>query len=507
MALALLCAAHAAARPATVSAAALPPPSHPRAAAAATASRADAPKPFSAAEPPGPAAVLKAFDSLLDAGRLPAARLLCAGQMLRMFDFIALTQSKLAGLVDTARSSDTVLAVRNADRKAGTWAWVKVESRMVFKRPFMGQDSIRSLQAVHLYWSGVPPAGRGWLIAEMEELENAAAPVHLRQGTPEGVDTGSALAASDSLGRTRAIPGEAGVRPGLFPISSRAPVKAGIADRMRYRLRLRNGTPLADLCRLGPGQPLIRAVSASEWIVENRLAPSESGFRGRSAGSGGGPQPLALPPDSLRVYLASNPFLVLEDTLLIATAARAAGGETDPRRITRAIYRWVTESFHFELGAVLFGTSAAILRDLTGDCSEAAVLTAALLRSRDVPARIALGFASLGRGVFIGHAWCEAWIDGRWTGVDAALREFPAGVERVKLADLDGRSDMRIAATNLMIRALSNLDIEILGAWKDGKALPLVKYPDGSAEAGKFFEEILKGIGGKGIEGKMESGK
>jgi hypothetical protein len=425
--------------------------------------------------------------------------------MLRMFDFIALTQSKLAGLVDTARSSDTVLAEKNE----AAWAWVKVESRMVFQRPFLGQDSIRSLQAIHLYWSGAPPVGRGWLIAEMEELESAASPVRLRRGIPEGVDTGSALAASDSLGRTRAIPGSAAPRPGLFPISPRAPAKPGAADRMRYRLRLRNGAPLAEACRLGPGQSLVREVSASEWILENRRAQSDREAMGSDrmpAGTAGKPGPAAaLPPDSLRVYLASNPFLILEDTLLAATAARAAGGETDPRRITRAIYRWVTESFHFELGAVLFGTSATILRNLTGDCSEAAVLTAALLRSRGVPARVALGFASVGRGVFIGHAWCEAWIDGGWTGVDAALREFPAGVERVKLMDLDGRGDMRIAATNLMMRALSNLDIEILGAWKNGKALPLAKHANGSAEAGKFFEEILKGLGEKGIEGKMKS--
>ncbi|MEO6096856.1 MAG: transglutaminase-like domain-containing protein, partial [Fibrobacteria bacterium] len=446
---------------------------------------------------PGPSATLKAFDSLLESGSIPAARRLCAGQMLRMFDFIVLTQSKLAGLVDTARSSDTVLAekigvgveVRVGESRTDSlpdsaaksddkiWAWVKVESRMFFKRPFLGQDSIRSLQAVHLYWSGVPPRGRGWLIAEMEELENASALVRLRSGIPEGVDTGSALAAADRLGSTRASPGDATVRPGLFPVSSRAPAKAGIADRLRYRIRLRSGASLSDACLLGPGQSLIRAVSNSEWILENSRAPSY-GKDGRDARSHGKPigadgklaSAAVLPPDSLRVYLASNPFLILEDTLLAATAKRLAGGETDPPRITRAIYRWVTESFHFELGAVLFGTSATILRDLTGDCSEAAVLTAALLRSRGVPARIALGFASLGRGVFIGHAWCEAWIDGRWTGVDAALREFPAGVERIKLANLDGRSDMRIAATNLMIRVLSNLDIEILGAWKEGKA-------------------------------------
>ena len=71
-------------------------------------------------------------------------------------------------------------------------------------------------------------------------------------------------------------------------------------------------------------------------------------------------------------------------------------------------------------------------------------------------------------------------------------------VKGVKLAELDGRTDMRIAATNLMMRTISNLEIEILGAWKTGKSLPLRTYPDNSKEAGRFFEDILKGIDGDG---------
>ena len=437
--------------------------------------------------------------------------------MLRMFDFIALTQSKIAGLVDSSRSTEITLEERND----GTWAYEKVDSRMVFKHPFLGQDSIRSVQAVHLYQSG-----RGWLIAEMEELEGPASPVNLRRGMPEGVDTASPLAASDSLGRTRALPGSGSANRNLFPVSPRAPERAGEADRLRYRLRLKNGAALSRICVLGPEQKLVRAVSASEWILENRRPTLALGSAALGSARPGGAapgraepkraRPPSLPSDSMHAYLASNGFLILEDTLLITTAARivgnaaAAGGPgdaTDPRQVTAAIYRWVMEHFRFQLGAVLFGTSAEILRGMTGDCSEAAVLTAALLRSRGVPARVALGFASLGRGVFIGHAWCEAWLDGRWVGADAALREFPAGVERVKLATLDGRVDMRIAATNLMMQALSNLDIEILDAWKDGKPLALADYPDNSAEAGKFFEDILRGLDKSGIEGKMKNEK
>src|SRR5690606_6987368 len=123
-----------------------------------------------------------------------------------------------------------------------------------------------------------------------------------------------------------------------------------------------------------------RAQTPSEWILETRRI----GLSGEKV----------APPDSLAPYLASNAYLVLEDSLLAATAAHIVGSETDPARITGLIYRWVADRFRFELGSVLFGDSRSTLRDLRGDCSEAALLTAALLRSRGVPARIALGFAS-----------------------------------------------------------------------------------------------------------------
>jgi transglutaminase-like putative cysteine protease len=196
----------------------------------------------------------------------------------------------------------------------------------------------------------------------------------------------------------------------------------------------------------------------------------------------------------LRPFLASNGYLILDDTLLTSTAALIVGKETDPARIAGLIYAWVTENFRFELGAVLFGTSREVLRDLNGDCSEAAVLTAALLRASGVPARVAMGFASVGRGVFIGHAWAEARLGEQWVGVDAALRQFPAGVGRVRLVALDGKEDMRIAATNLMIAVLSNLQIQILAAWKDDRAVPLRRYRANASEGAQYFQEILKGM-------------
>lgn len=413
-----------------------------------------------------PVSVLAAFDSLLEAGDFPAAKALCTGQMLRMFDFLAMAQSQMAGLVDSAKSSEDTLE----DSISGDWAYVKLASRMVFRRPFLGQTGMNSIQAVHLYRSG-----RGWLIAEFQELESPKDPVRFRTGRPSAPDSSAGGPASQQVAS-------------MFPVSPLAPETPGQADWIRYRARLRNGAALADICPTDAYQKRTAAPSASEWVLENRSP-------GLPRRAGGKRPPVTA--DSLRPYLASNAYLDLEDTLLKATARRARGSETDPVQVAGAIRKWVTGAFRFNLGAVLFGTSREVLRDMTGDCSEAAILTAALLRSSGVPSRVALGFASAGRGVFIGHAWTEAWLGPKlgWVGVDAALAQYPAGVERIKLMNLDGRADMRIAATNLMLAALSNLDIEILEARRGGRSLPLVAHPGAVEEGMKFFAEILKGLG------------
>ena len=67
-----------------------------------------------------------------------------------------------------------------------------------------------------------------------------------------------------------------------------------------------------------------------------------------------------------------------------------------------------------------------------GDCTEHAVLLAALARASGIPARVATGLVYADsyagrRDVFIPHAWVQAWVDGRWRGYDAALNGFDSG--------------------------------------------------------------------------------
>jgi len=70
-----------------------------------------------------------------------------------------------------------------------------------------------------------------------------------------------------------------------------------------------------------------------------------------------------------------------------------------------------------------FAGVGEVLDSAAGDCTEHALLLAALLRKRGVPARLAYGFLLTEAG-FIGHAWTEARADGRWFWLDPS---FPGG--------------------------------------------------------------------------------
>ncbi len=434
-------------------------------------------------------AVVERFDSLLAHGSpssLEHARALTTGTARRLFPLLAETRDAVAAVLDTARSRDTVLDVRVAE----PWAAVKVRAEAVFTRPFLGMTSLVSVQLVHLYRDpGAAPAD--WRIADFEELADAAAPTIPRTGAAPGA---GAAAADDS--------------PSLspFPVSRLAPARGDHARATRVRLHLtrRDGTPLPPL----PATPW-------QTVVPPPRAPTASSSSSSPSSSLASPAVIlevtratvrdsvptgrvAARPDSLARYLASTPELDLTDKLLRTRAATLAKGSPHDVETARRIRRYVSDSFDYSLGATLFATSREAVRDMKGDCSEASVLTAALLRATGIPSRVMLGYASLGQGVWIGHAWVEAWLggaDGGWVGVDAALHEFPAGPHRVALVALSGREDMKAAATNLMLSTLNNLDIEIEGAWAGGGEIPLVEHPAARAEARKVLQQVMEGMG------------
>lgn len=81
-----------------------------------------------------------------------------------------------------------------------------------------------------------------------------------------------------------------------------------------------------------------------------------------------------------------------------------------------------------------------------GDCTEAAVLLAALGRAAGIPTRVASG-VSYSResyhgvsNAFIPHSWVVAYVDGEWRSFDLALREFDSAHIALTIGDGDPRS-------------------------------------------------------------------
>jgi hypothetical protein len=393
-----------------------------------------------------PRETVERLDSLIRAGTALEARALCTGQALRLVPLLIETQRKISAYLDTARSVDTVLE----EKRRGDWTALRVRSRVVFTRPLMGLNGLTSLQAVHLYReAGV------WKVADLEELANEKSALTPRQGFPAGVDTAASL----------------------LPVSRRVPERRG-ATRLRMRVFLRGGDSLPALPASAGQTPLDRGL---DWArVETRRAPL--------------PDTLAKKSKAPSVYLASTADLDLTDPLLKAKAAALKKGSRHDLETTRRIYAFVSKSFDYKLGASLFSNSREALRGMKGDCSEAAVLTAALLRAAKIPSRVVMGFATIDKGVFIGHAWAEAWLGSEWIGIDAALHEFPAGPGRVALVQLPGDKPMQPIATNLMMRTLANLDIEITEAWTDGEKVPLKEQRGSDKEVREFLDKVMKGM-------------
>ena len=126
---------------------------------------------------------------------------------------------------------------------------------------------------------------------------------------------------------------------------------------------------------------------------------------------------------------------------IIALARRGAGAAADPRQRMQNLERFVRGYIRDKDLDVGYASALEVARKPEGDCTEHAVLLAALGRAVGIPTRVVDGVAYVpsfaGRtDVFVPHAWVEAWVDGGWRGFDAALNGFDAG--HIALGEGDG---------------------------------------------------------------------
>ncbi len=229
--------------------------------------------------------------------------------------------------------------------------------------------------------------------------------------------------------------------------------KAHETRRAVYRISMDGSSP-AKLFPAGPSQ----AVSASADgttvdLTVTALKPGDAAATAEEA-----------PPDE---YVQSTYFLESADPEVVKLAARGAGEKTDPAEIAVALERFV----HREMKDKNYGTSLAtaseVARKLEGDCTEHAVLLAAMLRAKGVPSRVAVGLVYADRhAAFAGHMWTEAFVNGVWTPLDATLGRGGIGAGHIKVSDssLAENAPAPVEAFVPMMHLLGRMRVEVVEA-------------------------------------------
>jgi transglutaminase-like putative cysteine protease len=242
-------------------------------------------------------------------------------------------------------------------------------------------------------------------------------------------------------------------------------------------LRLKRRDPDAEVPPLDDERQKVEKREGDTILVRVRRVEPPQGATGR--------RPLAEPPAEMAPYLAPTAMLQADDPLIRKAAEEAVAGETDAWKAAKAIERWVYRGIDKKNFGVAFASALEVCRDREGDCTEHALLAAALCRAAGIPSRVVMGLVYL-TGIFGGHAWSEVWIEGRWYALDAAL-----GAEHVDPLHLAlGRLAMEDATYarefSTFMAFLGKGDVDVLEATWDGRTMRFDGDDAARAEGGTY---------------------
>ncbi|WP_197442474.1 transglutaminase-like domain-containing protein [Lignipirellula cremea] len=160
--------------------------------------------------------------------------------------------------------------------------------------------------------------------------------------------------------------------------------------------------------------------------------------------------------------LAPNSVIQSDDPRVLKLAGQVAPEETDPWLTAVALESSVKKLITKKNFKQAFATAAEVAENGEGDCTEHAVLLAALCRARQIPARVAMGLIFLpdAQG-FAYHMWTEVWVHEQWVPLDATLGQGGIGAAHIKIAHASLNGSGAYAAFLPVVRVLGQLELEI----------------------------------------------
>jgi hypothetical protein len=226
------------------------------------------------------------------------------------------------------------------------------------------------------------------------------------------------------------------------------PIKAAHSTKtVRYRVRLEGGDPSATFLS-GPSQSVKSIDKNTVEITVRAVRPGGDAPKGRSV------------KDADR---KPNNLIQSDDALVMALATRVAPDETDSWKLAVALETFVHRAIKKKDFSTAFATAAEVAEKLSGDCTEHAVLLAALARARGIPARVAIGLVYMQSQQRFGyHMWTEVHVKGRWIPLDATLGQGGIGAGHLKLADSNMKGASGLSSFLPVAQVLGRLKIEVI---------------------------------------------
>ncbi len=218
-----------------------------------------------------------------------------------------------------------------------------------------------------------------------------------------------------------------------------------------YRVTLRGGDNVASAFSRDDRQQ-VKNVQGNTFELHVKASKAPSG-------EAAGKEPAAE-------FLQSSYFITAADPKVKELARKAVGAETDPWKKSLRIERWVHDNMQFTNDEAL-ATADHVARTLQGDCTEYAMLTAAMCRAEGVPSRTAIGlvYAEVkGSPCFAFHMWTEVWIKGRWAQIDATIGKGYVGAAHLKITDHSWHDERTLTPLLPVIPVVGRLSIEVLSA-------------------------------------------
>lgn len=110
-----------------------------------------------------------------------------------------------------------------------------------------------------------------------------------------------------------------------------------------------------------------------------------------------------------------------------------------------------------------FDTAAEVVRTKEGDCTECAVLLAAVCRAKKIPSRVVLGLVYYQKqSGFAYHMWNEVWTGDRWLPLDATVAQGTVGADHIKLRHSSLHGETAYAVMMSLLQVVNRLELEVV---------------------------------------------